>query len=86
MGENYYKNDTLFIKEDFKYPLLQSEKDAINLKYQLEKKRRYKTNDQIGKVSLYIGDKKVKDQDIYIKKGKKSLTFFEKIKSWFNDK
>ncbi len=84
-GENYYKNDTLFLKEDFKYPLLESEKEAISLKYKLDKKRQYKDNIKVGDVSLYIGDTKVKSQDIFINKGKKKQTFIEKFKSYFYD-
>ncbi len=86
LGDTYYQNDTMFIKKDFKYPLLESEKEAIILKYQLDKKRHFNSGDKIGKVNLYIGDKKVKSQNIYINKGKPKLTIIQKIKSWFNDK
>ncbi len=86
LGEDYYKNDTLFIKKDFKYPLLESEKEAITLKYKLTKRRYFTSGTKIGEVILYIGDSKVKSQNIYINKNKSKLTFTQKIKSWFNDK
>ena len=88
LGENYYKNNTLYIKKDFKYPLLETEKEAVKIKYKLEKKRTFKDNEKVGTVNLYIGDKKVNSQNIYINKEKqKQTTFFQKIKARFtNDK
>ena len=70
LGEDFYINDILFIKKDLKYPLLDMEKDSITLKYSLNKLRRYKNNDKVGKVSLYIGEKEVTDVIDYVKKGK----------------
>ncbi len=88
LGETYYKNNTLYIKKDFKYPLLETEKDAVKIKYKLEKKRTFQDNEKVGTINLYIGDKKVNSQNIYINKEKqKSQTFFQKIKARFtNDK
>ncbi|MBR3362725.1 MAG: D-alanyl-D-alanine carboxypeptidase [Bacilli bacterium] len=70
LGEDYYNNDTLFIKKDLKYPLLETEKESITLKYSLKKLRKYKNNDKVGNASLYIGEKEVNKVNIYIKKGK----------------
>lgn len=88
LGETYYKNNTLYVKKDFKYPLLASETEAAVLKYKLEKNRKYNNGDKVGTVNLYIGDKKVNSQNIYINKEKKQgQTLYQKIKSWFkNDK
>ncbi len=88
LGETYYKNNTLYTKQDFKYPLLENEKDAVTLKYKLEKNRKYKNGDKVGTVNLYIGDKKVNSQNIYVNKEKtKAQTLYQKIKAWFkNDK
>lgn len=87
LGETYYKNNTLYTKKDFKYPLLQSETEAVHLKYTLEKERNYKNGDKVGTVNLYIGDKKVNSQSIYINKEKTEKTnIFQKIKTWFHDK
>lgn len=83
LGENYYKNDTLYIKKDLKYPLLETEREALTLKYNLEKKRRYKTGETVGEALLYIGDKKVNKVNIYIKKGKSQKKSF--LSKLFND-
>jgi len=88
LGETHYKNNTLYTKQDFKYPLLESEKEAVTLKYKLEKNRTFKDGDKVGTVNLYIGDKKVNSQNIYINKEKvKKQNLYQKIKAWFkNDK
>ena len=70
-GETYYNKDQLYIKKDLKYSLLESEKDTIKLKYQLEKIRNYKSNTKVGKVIIYLGNKEVNSANIYIKKTKK---------------
>ncbi len=86
LGDNYYNNSTLYVKKDFKYPLLKTEKEALSLKYELEKKRKFKTGDKVGKATLYIGDKEVNKISIYIEKGKNTNpTVIDKIKSWFKD-
>ena len=78
-GENYYKDCTFNIKKDISYPLLDSEKESISIKYQLEKKREYKNGDVVGKVIIYLADKEVLDEDIYIeKKAKKKGSWFFK--------
>ena len=83
LGEDYYNNDTLFIKKSLKYPLLETEKDSITLKYNLNKLRKYKTGSKVGIASLYIGEKEVNKVNIYIKEGKKQKTSF--LKRIFND-
>lgn len=71
LGENYYNNDNLYIKNNIKYPLLENEKEAINLKFELTKKRNYKNKEKVGKVKVYIGDKQIKEEKIYVKKDDK---------------
>lgn len=70
LGEDFYKDDTLYIKKDLKYPLLETEKDSITLKYSLDKLRKYKDNQRIGKAILYIGDEEANKVNIYVRKGK----------------
>ena len=87
LGETYYQNHTLYLKEEFKYPLLEVEKEALSLKFELEKKRKYKSEDKVGKVNIYIGDKKIGERNVYVKIDKKKSGIFNRIKSWFsNDK
>lgn len=83
-GENFYKNDIFYVKKDLKYPLLDSEKEILTLKYLLLKKREYKSSDKVGEAIILIGDRKVISTDIFIKKKPKQNKLFN-IKSWFND-
>lgn len=85
LGETYYKNNTLYLKKDFKYPLLAAETETVNLKFKLDKKRSYKNGDKVGVANVYIGDKKIGSESIYVKKEKSKETFWDKIKSWFDD-
>ena len=81
--EDYYEKDTLYLKNDFKYLLRESEKDILKLKYEISKKRKYKSNDKVGLVKVYLGDKVVHEEDIYVKKGKEKRSFWDRILSWF---
>ena len=81
--EDYYEKDTLYLKNDFKYLLRESEKDILKLKYEISKKRKYKSNDKVGLVKVYLGDKVVHEEDIYVKKGKEKRSLWDRILSWF---
>lgn len=82
--DTYYKDYNLYIKEDFSYPLLETEKDHVVLKIELEKKRQYKRNSKIGKVRVLLHDKQIGETSIYIKDLKENKKgIFSKIKSWF---
>ena len=85
LGEDYYKNNELYLKNDFTYPLTDSEKETINLKFELEKKRDYKNDDQVGNVQIHVGDKIVHTEDIYVKLDKTKLSFFDKLKNFFTN-
>ena len=85
LGEDYYKNNELYLKNDFTYPLTESEKETINLKFELEKKRDYKNNDKVGIAEVHVGDKIVHTEDIYVKLDKTRLSFFDKLKNFFTN-
>ena len=83
--DTYYKNEEHYITKDFKYPLLETEKDNIKLKFELEQKRNINDNDPVGKVKVLLGDKEIYEDDVYVKEKKIStkVSFFEKIGKWF---
>ena len=85
LGEDYYKNNELYIKNDFTYPLTESEKETVNLKFALEKKRDYKNNDKVGNIKIHVGDKIVYTENIYVKLDKTKLSFFDKLKNFFTN-
>lgn len=83
-NDDYYKDYGLYVKNDFSYLLGANEKDNLVFKYELEKKRKLKNKDKIGILNIYLGDKKIHEEEIFIKilnNDKKS--FFAKIKDWF---
>lgn len=87
VGEDYYKNNKLYIENDYFYPLLESEKESVSLKYELVKKRDYQNKDEVGKVIVKISDKEVYSEPIYVEKidVNKKKKFWVRIKEWFKN-
>ena len=83
--DKYYSDYSLYIKNDYYY-LMENyiEKDLI-FKYELEKVRNIKSDSKIGVLNVYLGDKKIHEENIYVKeKDKKSnKNIIQKIKDWF---
>lgn len=78
--KNYYKNFEYYIKKDYNYPLSDSEKDNVTIKYTINKIRNYKNNSKVGYASIYLGDKVIDKIDIYIKeKVQKKQSLLSKI-------
>jgi len=83
-NDDYYEDYELYVKNDFSYLMGSNEKDNLVFKYELEKKRKIKNKDKIGMLKIYLGDKKIHEEEIFVKiinNDKKS--FFKKIKDWF---
>ena len=85
--DTYFKNEELYIKNNFSYPLLESEKDIIKLKFNLDKNKDYKENDNIGKVKVYLGDKELFETDVFVKELKinNKKNIFQKIWKWIKN-
>lgn len=82
--EDYYTKYKLYIKNDYYYLLSASEQDNLIFKYKLEKKRKINNGDKIGVLDIYLGDKKIHEEDIFVKvEEKHKNSFIDKIKSWF---
>ena len=73
----YYKNYILCIKNNFDYILDDSEKEMVNIKYNLYKDIKIKNKTVVGEAIVMIGDKKVHSEKIYVRtKGKKKLSLW----------
>ena len=85
--DTYYKNEELYIKENFSYPLLESEKDSIKLKFILNKNIDYKENDSNGKVKVILNNKEIYETDVYVRelKVEKKTNIFQRIWKWIKN-
>ena len=84
--EDYYSDYELYIKNDCGYLLNNIEKSNITLKYELEKKRNFKNDDEVGILNIYLGDKKIHEEKVYVRViEKEKLSFFQKFKKWLGN-
>ena len=86
--EDNYFDGTLYIKNDVYIPFKKSETDSLISHIKLYKVKDYKDGDIVGINQIIYKDKVIYEEDIYIDKDNnesKKLSFFEKIKKWFND-
>ncbi len=83
-NDDYYEDYELYVKNNFSYLMGANEKENLVFKYELEKKRKIKNKDKVGILKIYLGDKKIHEEKIFVEitnNNKKS--FFTKIKDWF---
>ena len=82
IDDTIYVKDTLFIKNNVKLTLKKEDIKNLKIKYYLFKKTNNNQNKKVGSANIYLKDKLVYTEPIYIeKKQSKSLNFFKK---WFN--
>ena len=79
-NEEYYEDYNLYIKNNFSYLIANDEEDIVLFKYELEKKRKINNGDKVGILKVYIGDKKIHEEKIYVKEKRKNV--YSKIKEW----
>ena len=82
--EKYYSGYSFYIKNNYSYLVSNDERDSITIKFELEKLRDYKTGDKVGFARVFLGDKEIKIESVYIKKKSSNKSFWNKIKDWFN--
>lgn len=83
INDDYYRGHTLYIKDNFKYPLTKEEEGHIKIEYELKKERTFTDGMNVGVVNVYLFDEKIYSTDIYLKISIEEKSFFEKIKEWF---
>ena len=81
--DDYYRGHTLYIKDNFKYPLNKEEEKNIRIEYELSKERNFVNDMKVGVVNVYLFDEKIYSTDIFLKITLEEKSFFEKIKEWF---
>lgn len=81
-GEKLYKDNTLYINNDI-YVSVLSDKDKIEIDYNMYENKKYKDNDVVGKVKIKLNDKVVRVEDVYVKvKEVKHKSWWVKLKEW----
>lgn len=80
IDKKYFK-DKIYIKNNFSYPLMEEEKENIKVLVKLEKINDYKNADEIGEVEVYLSDKIIYKDKIYVEKTQEK-SIFTKIKEW----
>lgn len=71
----------VYLDHDFYYTLTKEEKNNIVIKTNITKKAFLKDKDIIGQIYVYLNDKTIQKEDIYVKVEKRSKT--NKIKEFF---
>ena len=71
--------ESLYLKEDFYYPLTKEEAENIVLKIKLEETKK----DKAGTLNICLDDKSLYETNLYYRKQK---TWFQKLIGWLNDK
>lgn len=68
INSKYYKNYKLYIKKDYYYILSSNEANSIRIRYKLDKYKHKLNNKKIGTAFVYLGDKLIHKESIYISK------------------
>ena len=84
--DSSYYPDRVYIKEDFYYPLTESEKEEVKVLVKLTKLSNYKNNDEVGSVSVSIGKDEIYSEKVYVTTNKKeNKNIFSRLWSWLFD-
>lgn len=82
--DSIYKQDTLYIDEDIYIPVTKEEKANLRIEYQLYKNTTYVDGDKVGSVLIYLQDKLIREENIYVLKenNDNDLSWWEKFLRW----
>ena len=79
-----YKDKELYIKNNITLPIKNNERDKINIIYELEKNNNCINKSKIGLVKIYINNKLINDETIYVNCNKNlKSSFWQKLIGWF---
>lgn len=72
--DDYFYKDKLFIKSNLYYPLAEEETNKVTTKAKIVKLTGYKHNDIVGSIEVFLDNKKIHSQYIYVfKPSKRSI-------------
>jgi len=79
VGETYYENCYYYLNNDFNYSLKENEIEKIVIKFKLKKLPNYKSDDEVGKVYVYLNQKEIYSDNVYVKVKVKNDNFFKRL-------
>ncbi len=82
-NDKYYKKYKLYIKNDYSYPTQPGDEQNILVKISLNKERKINNNMKVGSANIYISDKKIHSEPIYISNN--NTSFFKNISNWIDN-
>jgi len=79
--EKFYKNETLIIKNDFDILITENERGDIRKVIELEKIKRPRDNEKVGVLKIYLKDKLMHEEGIYILRNSenKNISFWVRL-------
>ena len=76
IDDTIFANDHLYIKKNIYVTLKKSEENELKIKYYLVKKDSYNNNEKVGYVNVYLKNKIINSEPIYVKLKKKRNNLF----------
>lgn len=83
--DEYYTDYQLYTNENYNYIMNNNDNLDIVLKFELEKKRNFNDNDEVGNVIVLLGDNEIHRQALYVKNKLKSKKKSNKFIEWFKN-
>ena len=83
--DNAYYPNQIYIKESFKYPLTEVEKENVKVLVKLTKLDKINDNDEVGIVIVKLAGREIYSEKVYVRVNKEKKNFFQKIWSWLFD-
>ena len=83
--DNAYYPNQIYIKESFKYPLTEVEKENVKVLVKLTKLDKKNNNDEVGIVIVKLAGQEIYSEKVYVRVNKEKKNFFQKIWSWLFD-
>lgn len=83
--DNAYYPNQIYIKESFKYPLTEVEKENVKVLVKLTKLDKINDNDEVGIVVVKLAGREIYSEKVYVRVNKEKKNFFQKIWSWLFD-
>ncbi len=83
LESSIFSNNQLYIKNDISVTILKKEEKKISVKYDLDVKKQYNNSNQVGVIEVFLNDKRLISEPIYLKKSKKRFHLKNFIKKIF---